>query len=304
MSDLISALLAAGMTAGQAVRVANAIKAETPAPAAALASTAVAPAVSRVAATSVAPQNQQTFFGGPIETRQAATFNGDASFTGPVSFPPTVSWGGEDRTPSAVSVLGVLGAEGGLLHVQPAEIGVLNDYGLGQPQKIVLAASASSATAIDSLSLSPTTGSVTVPTTASFTPATGSLTYLSSGLASVTPSYASFLTPSTDVLVTTTKISIPTKVDFNAETCTASLSGYETYTVVTGVSLSKIDDSAVSGITPTAASASTATVLTGGSVSLGGGSSKTFLTGVTPTTTTVSVLSGAIGISAGIQDVT
>lgn len=303
MSDLISALLAAGMTAGQAVRVANAIKAEIPAPAAAFASTTVAPSVSSVVATSVAPQNQQTFFGGPIETRQAATFNGDASFTGPVSFPSTVSWGGEDRTPSAVSVLGVLGAESGLLHVQPAEIGVLNDYGLGQPQKIVLAASASSVTAISSLSLSPTTGSVTVPTTATFTPTTGSLTYLSSGLASVTPAFTNFLTSSTDVAVTPTKISIPTKVDFDPETCTATLSGYEDYTVLTDVILSKSKADAVSSITQTPATTSTATVATGGSVSLGGGSSQTFLTGVTPNPTTVSVLSGAIGVSASIQDV-
>ena len=301
MSDLISALVAAGMNAGEAVRVANAITSQIPPPAPA---TAAAVASTTVAAAPVAPAPQPSFFGAPIETRQSATFHGEASFTGQVAFPPTVSWGGEDRTPSAVSVLGVLGAEGGALHIQPAEIGVLNDYGLGQPQKIVLAGSAGSTSVLSSLSLTPATGSVTTPTTATFTPTTGSLTYLSSGLASVTPSYTNFLTSSTDVATTPIKISIPTTVEFDAETCTVTLGGYEDYTVLTDVILSKSTADAVSSITQTAATASTATVATGGSVSLGGGSPQTFLTGVTPNPSTVSVLSGAIGISASIQDVT
>lgn len=302
MSDLISALLAAGMTAGQAVRVANAIKAEIPAPTAAFASAAAPPQARRAAAN--APQTASTAFGGPIETRQAATFNGDALFTGPVSFPSTVSWGGEDRTPSAVSVLGVLGSEGGLLHVQPAEIGVLNDYGLGQPQKIVLAASAGTAAALGTLSLSLTTGSVTTPTSATFTGTSGSLTCATSGIVSVTPSFANFLTDGTDVVLATTKITVPTTVTFDPAACTATLGGFTDYTVLTSVTLSKITASAVSSISTSPAPTATGNFLTGGSVALGGGSSHTFLTGVTPSTTTVSVLSGAIGVVASIEDVT
>lgn len=301
MSDLISALVAAGLNAGQAVRVYNAIQSEIPA-------AVVAPVVDAVASTTqtqiAAPVVQPSYFSGPIETRESATFNGDSVFSGPVSFPSTISWGGEARTPSAVSVLGVLGAEGGLLHVQPTEIGVLNDYGLGQPQRIVLAASAGSAAALGTLSLSSTTGSVTTPTTATFTPTSSSLTCATSGIASVTPSFASFLTDGTEIVLTKTKISVPTTVTFDPAACTATLGGFTDYTVLTSVTLSKTTGSAVSSISTAPAPTATGSFLTGGSVALGGGSSQTFLTGVTPNTTTVPVLSGAIGVTASIQDVT
>ena len=301
MSDLISALVAAGLNAGQAVRVYNAIKSEIPA-------AAVAPVAEAVASTketqSAAPVVQPSYFSGPIETRESATFNGDSVFTGPVSFPSTISWGGVACTPSAVSVLGVLGAEGGLLHVQPTEIGVLNDYGLGQPQRIALSASANSVNALSSLTITTTPGSVTVPSTATFTPTSDSLSYLSSGLASVAATSASFLTFDTVLTQATTTISIPTKVSFNPATCSATLGEYQKFVVVTAVTLTKDPSQAVTGITPTSATPSTKTFATGGTVVLGGGSPQAFLTGVTPNTTTVSVLSGAIGVTASIQDVT
>ena len=298
MSDLISALVAAGLNAGQAVRVSNAIRSEIP-PA------AVAPAVAAAPSAAIAaPVVQPSYFSGPLETRESATFNGDSVFAGPVSFPSTISWGGEARTPSAVSVLGVLGATSGLLYVQPAEIGVLNDYGLGQPQKIVLSAAANSVNALSSLTLTTTPGSVTVPSTATFTPTSDSLSYLSSGLASVASTSASFLTPNTVLTQATTTISVPTNVSFDPATCSATLGGHQNFIVVTAVTLSKDPSQALTGITPTSATPSTKTFATGGTVVLGGGSPQAFLTGVTPNPITVSVLTGGIGVTASIQDVT
>lgn len=298
MSDLLQALISGGIQPADAIRIANAIKADiTAAPAIpAAVSTSATTVVNNYA---VAP-NTPTTFSGPIETQQAAVFSGDSQFSGPVTIGGDVMWGGMPRSPTPVSTVGAISVINGELHFQPLEMAVLNDFGLGKPQRITLA-SGGGGVALSNVSASTTPAEVSIPNNATFHPSSAPLTYVPFAIGTVNPDrICEVLAKTTSVTYASTSAYYPTHFKLNDD-CTITATSTAAITYITAVTLNREPETAIASLTTSPASALTASIVTGGTIALTG-PTQSLVSGITITATTTPVNSAGGQVLASISD--
>lgn len=299
MSDLLQALISGGIQPADAIRIANAIKADIAA--APVAAAAVSTSATTVVNNYALPADKPTTFSGPIETQQAAVFSGDSQFSGPVTIGGEVMWGGMPRSPTPVSAVGAISVLNGELHFQPLEMAVLNDFGLGKPQRITLS-SGGSTFALGSINASITPGEAMIPNTATFNPSTSPLTYVTTAVGSVSPGKTySVLSTLSSITATTDVASYPTGFTLDPDSCTISVSSTGSITYVSKVELIKEPRTVIASLDTSPAATDTANLVTSGTIALAG-PTRSFVSGATITATTVAV--GAAGgvVLASISD--
>lgn len=299
MSDLLQSLISGGIQPADAIRIANAIKAE-------LAAAPAIPAAVSASATTVvnnyaAAPNTPTTFSGPIETQQAAVFSGDSQFSGPVTIGGDVMWGGMPRSPTPVSTVGAISVINGELHFQPLEMAVLNDFGLGKPQRITLA-SGGSGVALSGVSASVTSADVSIIDTVTFNPSSAPLTYVSSAVGSVSPGKTySVLSTLSSIKLTQATAYYPTAFKLDPDSCTITASSTGSFSYVSNVELEKEPRTVIATLDTSPASSFNATVITGGTLSVSG-KNQSLVSGITITTTTTPVNSAGGQVLASISD--
>ena len=289
MSDLIQALIAAGIDAPAALRVSKAI-------------TSMVSVTG--AASSPVTNNTYNTISSVQAVAQSPSVTADSVFSGALNIDGDVNWKGVPVSPAPVSAIGGMGIVGGDLHFMPQQMAALADYGLGKPQRVVFAAQpGSTAAVLSSATLSVTQTGLYIPDACTFNGDPVSITFTTAAIGSVTTAKTFALITGTTLQLTPGSITIPTGYTFNPDTCGITTTGATTITFIQSATWTPVTWPVVTDVNAGAAGAGTKNLLQGGTCTLSGGTTQV-LTGASLASATTSVWNGpfATVIAQAITD--
>lgn len=289
MSDLVPALIAAGISPPVALRVANAVQ-----------------AVAKPTATTSPNVVNNTYntYASLSATSSTNLVTNDPVFSGAVNIDGDVNWKGVPVSPSPVSAVGGFGIVNGDLHFQPQQMAALADYGLGKPQRVVFVAQpGSTAPCLSSATVSVSQTGLYVPNACTFNSDPVSITFTTAAIGSLTTARTFALVTGTTLQLTPGSITIPTGYTFNPDTCSVAVSGTTTINFIQSATWSPVTFPVVTDVNVGPAGTSTKSLLQGGTCTLSGETTQV-LTGASLTSGTTSVWNGTFAtvIAQAITD--